>query len=352
MRTEINDINVAVTGLSATDNPYPGLGIARCLRLAEEFRGRITGLVFEPLSTGVFSKRIVENAYIVPYPAAGHDTLFNRIAEIHRKTPMDVIIPALDSEVLLYSRIQQRLNGLGIRLLLPPLSQVKLRAKNLLYEFGLKNGISVPATAILNNVSEIRSLSADIGIPFILKGVLSDARVCTSVEEGEAEYGSLFRSWGYPILMQRFVAGEEYDVIALTDRKKRMIGAVAMKKLGLTNKGKAYAGVTIEHQKLLKLTAGILKKLNWVGPVECEFIRDKKGTFHLIEVNGRFPSWLYLAAVAGQNLPLLTVKLALGFPVDPLKGYTAGKLFLRTVMDTVVEPRALAELAVLGEAAL
>ncbi len=351
MKTEINDINVAVTGLSATDNPYPGLGIARCLKLADDFRGKITGLVFEPLSTGVFSKGIIDHAYIMPYPAAGYDALISRIEDIHRKTPMDVIIPALDSEVLLYARIQERLNGLGIRLLLPSLSQVKLRSKNLLYEFGLKNGINVPATVILDNVAEIRSRSADIGIPFILKGVLSDARICMSVEEGEAAYGSLFKSWGYPILMQRFITGEEYDVIALTDRRKTMIGAVAMKKLGLTNKGKAYAGVTIENQKLLRLTARILRKLNWVGPVECEFIRDKKGSFHLIEVNGRFPSWLYLAAVAGQNLPLLTVKIALGLPVNPLKGYTTGKLFLRTVTDTVIDPHALTELAILGEAA-
>jgi carbamoyl-phosphate synthase large subunit len=351
MGTEISNINVAVTGLSATDNPYPGLGIARCLKLADDFRGTITGLVFEPLSTGVFSEGIIDYAYIVPYPAAGHDALLNRIEEIHRKTPLDVIIPALDSEVLLYARLQEGLKDLGIRLLLPPASQVKLRAKNLLYEFGLKNGIDVPKTLILNNVEEIRSKSADIGIPFILKGVLSDARICSSVEEGETEYGSLFESWGYPVLMQHYITGDEFDVIALTDRQKTMIGAVAMKKIGLTEKGKAYAGVTIENQKLINLTARVLRKLDWVGPVECEFIRDQKGSFHLIEVNGRFPSWLYLAAVAGQNLPLLTVKLALGLPVLPLKDYIAGKLFLRTVTDTVIDPHTLTELAVLGEAA-
>jgi carbamoyl-phosphate synthase large subunit len=70
-----------------------------------------------------------------------------------------------------------------------------------------------------------------------------------------------------------------------------------------------------------------------------------------VEVNSRFPSWLYLAAVAGQNLPLLTVKLALGLPVLPLKDYIAGKLFLRTVTDTVIDPHTLTELTVLGETA-
>ncbi len=354
MLKKMNRINVGITGLSATDNPYPGLGIGRCLKMAEELRDKlsITGLVFEPLSTGVFYENIFNHTYIVPYPAAGHDALLNRLEEIHHKTPMDVIIPSLDSEVLLYAQIQEQLAEMGIGLLLPPVSQVKLRAKNLLYEFGLKNGISVPKTFILNSMEEIPSKAADIGYPFVLKAVLSDARICATAQEGMTQYRSLFDLWGYPILMQRHVTGEEFDVIALMDRKQTLIGAVAMKKIGLTAKGKAFAGVTIENQKLISLTEEVLKKLDWTGPAECEFIRDGNGTFHLMEVNSRFPSWLYLAAVAGQNLPLLTVKLALGMTLAPLPDYRTGKLFVRTITDNVLDPRVLNELALMGEVAL
>jgi len=346
-----NSVNIAITGLSATDNPYPGLGIARCLRLAEELRGRITitGLVFEPLSTGAFHEGVFDRVYIVPYPAAGHEALLSRLEEIHEKSSLDVIIPALDSEVLLYAGIQEQLADLGIKLLLPPVSQIKLRAKNLLYEFGRKNGIHIPQTFILNNADEIESKSTALGFPFVLKGVLSDARICTSVEEAGIEYNSLFDAWGYPILMQKHISGEEFDVIALTDRTHGLMGAVAMKKIGLTETGKAFAGVTIENQELIALTADVLKKLAWIGPAECEFIQDERGTFHLMEVNSRFPSWLYLAAVAGQNLPLLTVQMALGWPVVPLKNYRAGKLFIRTVTDRVMDPCALTELAFTGE---
>lgn len=351
---EANRLNIAVTGLVATDNPYPGLGIARCLRMAEELREKatLTGLVFEPLSSGAFGEGLFERLYIVPYPAAGHDALLDRLEEIHEKHPLDVIIPALDSEVLLYAKIQEQLANLGIKLFLPPVSQVKLRAKNLLYEFGRKNGISVPETLILNNAEEIKPKAAQVGLPFVLKGVLSDARICASLEEAQIEYKNLFDAWGYPILMQRHISGEEFDVIALADKSHTLLGAVAMRKVGLTDKGKAFAGVTIENRALIDLTAEVLEKLAWIGPVECEFIQDTEGAFHLMEVNSRFPSWLYLAAAAGQNLPLLTVQAALGMPVSPLKYYQAGKLFVRTVTDRVMDPCALTELAFTGEVAL
>lgn len=60
--------HVVITGLMATDNPYPGLGIARCLREAPEFHGRISGFVFDPLSTGAFCKGVFERVFSSPIP--------------------------------------------------------------------------------------------------------------------------------------------------------------------------------------------------------------------------------------------------------------------------------------------
>ncbi len=341
--------HVVVTGLLATDNPYPGLGIARCLRLSPEFTGTISAFVFEPLSNGVFDGGIIDRAFIVPYPAAGCDVLFERIRCIHEHRPIDVILPSLDSEVSLYAELAGPLRNLGIGTLLPPPSQVKLRAKNLLYEFGLEEGIRVPKTLLLNNIEELRPKVREAGIPFLLKGILNDARICASVEEGERCYEELYALWGYPILLQSFVAGEEFDVIALADNSAEMVGAVAMKKFGLTDKGKAFAGLTVEDDGLLRLTAEILRKLRWTGPIECEFIRDRAGDLYLMEVNSRFPSWLYLSAAAGQNLPLAAVRLAAGLPAEPMRRYAAGKLFIRTVADRIVDAEPLLALAAAGE---
>lgn len=353
MKSEMINAHVVITGLMATDNPYPGLGIARCLRSAPEFQGTISGFVFDPLSTGAFCAGVFDRIFLLPYPAAGVDVLLQRIKEIHNVCPIDLIIPSLDSEVILYAQAAEELAAMGIKTLLPSVGSIKMRSKNQLYEFCRQHKFRCPETIIINNIQEISARCDDLGgTPFVLKGALSDAAICNTIEEGEYNYRQLFNQWGYPILMQRFIPGEEIDVIALTDKKSQLTGAVVMKKFGLTEKGKAFAGITVEDDKPVKLTGTILKRLKWIGPAECEFLKDEKGNYHLMEINGRFPSWLYLACVAGQNLPLLTVKLALNVPVQSLLSYTAGKLFIRTVTDSFIDAQQLMNLTAAGEVSL
>ena len=55
----------------------------------------------------------------------------------------------------------------------------------------------------------------------------------------------------------------------------------------------------------------ILKEINWVGPVEFEFIRDSfDEEFKLIEINCRFPAWISFTKDVGYNLPLTAIDLA------------------------------------------
>ena len=47
------DWNVAITGINARpDNPGPGCAVARCLRHASGFRGRLIGLAYATLDAG------------------------------------------------------------------------------------------------------------------------------------------------------------------------------------------------------------------------------------------------------------------------------------------------------------
>lgn len=345
-------LHVAITGFSAADNPYPGLAIARCLRESADFSGKISALVFDPRANGAFYRGVVDSVYLTPSPAAGKTALLERICHIHKKNPISSLIPALDSEVILFSQISRELDSQGIRTLLPPADSIKLRAKHILYEFCRENGIKTPRTLILNNVEEIRAASRETGIPFVLKAVLCDGKVCKSVAAGEEEYLRLLSLWGYPVLIQEYIGGEEFDVALLADRNSQTAGAVVIKKIGITDQGKAYAAVTVHDQNLLNICNHIIKLLQWIGPVELEFIRDKKGEFHIIEINSRFPSWIYLTACSGQNLPLACVKLGLGMPSDLAPAYQEGKLFFRTVHDCVITESILFQLTVSGEVTL
>ncbi|MBI4495961.1 MAG: ATP-grasp domain-containing protein [Deltaproteobacteria bacterium] len=341
--------NLAVTGLASMDNPSPGLAVAKCLRESGRFRGRIIGLAFDILSTGIFARELWDEVYLIPPPAEGQGPLLERLREISRRTPLDVIMPTLDAEMVLYARARRDLEALGIRLLVPEEKQIKIRAKSALPEFARQHGFTVPRTMTLYGQAQLSSAIADLGFPFLLKGPFLDCRLVTSPEEAEVSFYRLEAAWGLPLVAQRYVQGEEYNVAALLDGQGAWIGAVMMKKIGLTSKGKAWAGVTIYDRNFLRLAQKILTRLEWVGPVELEFIKEGfSQKFYLIEINARFPSWIYLAARAGQNLPLAAYRLARGERLRPMNAYRTGTIFYRSVREYIAPFHLFQDLAAHG----
>ena len=78
-------------------------------------------------------------------------------------------------------------------------------------------------------------------------------------------------------------------------------------------------------------------------------MRDRDGNYHLLEVNPRFPAWVFMSAAAGENLPYAAMQLAAGEPLDPLGPYKPGTMFVRISLDQYTSMETFAELAQKGE---
>jgi carbamoyl-phosphate synthase large subunit len=88
---------------------------------------------------------------------------------------------------------------------------------------------------------------------------------------------------------------------------------------------------------LYELGRAIVRELGWVGPLELEFAKENgSGRFFLLEVNARFPAWVYLAPAAGQNLPLTAVRLALGEDVSSFAPCRRGVMFFRSADESAL----------------
>jgi carbamoyl-phosphate synthase large subunit len=92
-----------------------------------------------------------------------------------------------------------------------------------------------------------------------------------------------------------------------------------------------------------------MRQTRWRGPCELEMIRNEKGNLYLIEMNPRFPAWIYLACGAGQNHPEALVHMALGRDIQPLPNYQPGKLFIRYSWDMIVDMKSFEQVSVHGE---
>ncbi len=346
---EKTKVTVAVSGLNNIDSPGPGIPVIRGIRDSHGFDTRIVGLAYENLEPGAYMHELVDKTYKVPYPSEGSDALLERIKAINEQESIDVLIPNFDSELYAFMRSTDALSTMGIHTFLPTLKQFEERHKSNLPEFGKRYQVKVPFSKPITSLSDIDKLKDDFDYPLVVKGKFYDAYIAHNKEQAAMYYNRISAKWGLPIIIQEFVKGTEVNVVALGDGKGNTIGAVPMRKQYITDKGKAWGGITLDDNRMLDLTNHIISQTHWRGGMELELIRTDKNEFFLIEINPRLPAWVYLAVGAGQNLPEALVRLALGLPVEPYTTYDIGKLFIRYSYDMICSLDEFMKLSTKGE---
>lgn len=339
---------IAVTGLNAIDSPGPGVAVIRALRegLPEV---RIIGLSYETLEPGIYLNHIVDKTYQIPYPSAGGEALLARLRYIHEKEGLQLVIPNFDAELYNFIRIAPQLRSLGIESFLPTLEQLDARDKINLAAFGAKHGLQVPGDITIWNPDGLYTAAEQFGYPLVVKGKYYEAVVAHTLEQAQKAFYKLSAKWGYPIIVQQFISGTEVNIAALGDGKGNAVSIIPMRKLYITDKGKAWAGITLEDESLLELARHFMKATHWKGGLELEIMRSADGTPYIMEINPRFPAWIYLSAAAGQNQPAALARLALGEEVPPYEGYEVGKIFIRYAWDHVINVSEFQKISAFGE---
>jgi carbamoyl-phosphate synthase large subunit len=341
---------VAVTGMNATDNPAPGVPVARSLRYEPAFVGKIIGLGYDPLDPGFYAQGLLDGGAVLSYPSVGREALRDRLLWARAELGIEVLMPTLDSELRAMVALAPELEQRGIRTFLPTLESVERAGKVQLPHLAEKASVPIPPSEAIMTADAIPRLLDKFGSPVVVKGIYYGATVAHNESDAMAAFHKFAAQWGLPIIVQKFIAGEEYNVAALGDGYGNTAGAVAMRKMMITDKGKGWCGVAIENPELIRLTQSLVGELRWRGPLEVEVLRDgQTGEYYVIEINPRFPAWIYLSAGAGLNLPYLALRLALGLPLPaPLPSYRAGTLFVRISLDQIADLSTYEQLSAVG----
>ena len=342
-------IVIAVTALNAIDSPGPGVAVIRAIRECHDFEVRIIGLSYESLEPGLYMHDIVDKTYQIPYPSSGTDTLMARVMHIHEIEHIDLIIPNFDAELFNFIKLKDKLRDLGIRTFLPELAQFEARDKIKLYEFGKKHGLTMPRDIIIHQAKDLAEAAERIGYPMVVKGKFYDAIIANTLEHAQKAFYKIQAKWGLPIIVQEFINGTEINIAALGDGEGNAISIIPMRKLYITDKGKAWAGITLDDSSFIMLARKFVKVTNWRGGCELEIMQTADGKPYIMEVNPRFPAWIYLTAAAGQNQPAALVKMALGEKVEPFTDYEVGKIFIRYAWDLITDIREFQKISGTGE---
>ncbi|ACO03013.1 MAG TPA: carboxylate--amine ligase [Persephonella sp.] len=344
------DIKIGVSGVNAVDNPGPGIGVAKSLKEAEDFKAEIIGLAYDAMEPGIYMDWIVDRSFIMPYPSGGHDAFINRLYYIKENNGLDFFMSVLDSELPVLIKYADELERNGIKTFLPTLEQFKLRGKDRLEEIAVSIGIDIPESEVVSSVDELLKAVDRIGLPVMVKGAFYKAYRAYTKQEAVNYFNKIVAQWGYPVIVQQVVTGEEMNVVGAGDGEGGSLGMVGIKKIWITELGKIWTGVTIKNEKMLSAAERFIKKFGWRGAFELECIVDlKNDKVYLIEINPRFPAWSYFATGVGVNIPANIIRKAFGMPVVQYKDYPAGKLYVRYTDDLVTDMERFQRIITRGE---
>ena len=337
MKTIKKELRIAITGFGGLDNSEPGTAVARAIKLGWEGNISIDALGYDAWMTGAFSPGLIDNVHIMPPIAEGENAFYERIIEINKKRKFHAIIPSLELEIPILSRLKERLKSKGIKVLVPDIEQYNLALKTSLPYFCYKNKFPTPKTVHVPNIYDVPYVANQFTFPLVVKGVIASAKKVNNWSDA-LYYAKIFNSrWGGGTIIQEKIEGEEFDVSMVAREDGSCASILPMKKLGVNQRGKGIIGTPVNDPDLIHHAQKILKKLHWKGPLELEFIKSNNtNKYNLIEINPRFPSWILLSQFAGINQPLIVLKEILN-PGCPIRNFTnLKKSFVRNIEELTV----------------
>lgn len=247
----------------------------------------------------------------------------NELLQICKKWKIKLVIPTIDTELMILSQVKNQFQKEGIELIVSNESFVQVcRDKRLMNDFFTIHGIDIPRQIDKNNLSfplfikpYDGSLSKDI---FVIR------------DEGELN--------GYHLTNEKLMFMEymdpseyiEYTVDTYYNINNNLTCAVPRKRI-FVRSGEINKGVT-HHNAILPF---LKEKLHHIpGAIGCLTMQFFLGTSNNrivgIEINPRFGGGYPLSFLAGANFPLMLIKeYYLNQPVEYCEDWEDNLLMLR-----------------------
>jgi carbamoyl-phosphate synthase large subunit len=295
-------IRVAITGVSGD----VGLGAIRGLRNAGEDRGDtwILGLDADEDCPG----RYMVDAF-AKLPVVADTKYLDALASQLRAHAIDVLLPGIDSEIILLSRARDRLAIGETRIALAPADLVEAADDKLATAaFVAARGLNAPTTYDAD-------CPRDFAFPLIAKprrgqgskGIvtLNDSR---SLETFLSE-----RRAGY--CLQRYIDGPEITVGFLYDWDGVLRDAIAMERTLVG--GRTMRATVTKSREVVRFIEDFGSRIKGAGAVNAQLRMDPNAGPQVFEINARLSGSTAMRVAIGFNDPLRIVRyLARGTPIE------------------------------------
>lgn len=281
-------------------------------------------------SAGFHSKYCKGN---IVSPAESTDSQYvEAVADIVRSKKFDLLIPTSDLSTEFLSNKRERVLPY-VSMLLPSKELIALaRYKDKTYRFALDNGIAIPKTYFPQSLDEVIRLSQGPIFPCVVKKSRGTANKGNAYFDDKEKlvdyYKHLALEDGWPVI-QEFVRGDFYGFLAVAEQGEILDCFMFKAEQKYASDGTALYCRSIDEKEFFDTAGKIVKRLNWTGAINMDFIKGSDGQWRFLEINPRLSGSLPFAYKMGVDLPAVYLSLACGGLKKKFEGvhYKPGVVF-------------------------
>lgn len=246
-----------------------------------------------------------DNHYIVP--RVTEERYIEELLTICQKEKICLIIPLIDTELLLLAKNNQLFEEIGVKVLVSSkeLNEISNNKINT-YNFFAFHNIHTPKVYSDEEINEKK-----YQFPLLIKPRNGSSSKGVTKIRNEQEL-NFFKDYIPNAMVQEYVSGEEYTIDVMVDFDSNIKTIVPRLRIE-TRAGEVSKGVTKKDMEIIKAAEKVVGFLpNPIGCITLQCFKKENGEITFIEINPRFGGGIPLSIEAGANFPLWTIKMCQG----------------------------------------
>ncbi|MCP4216128.1 MAG: ATP-grasp domain-containing protein [bacterium] len=296
---KMKEINVLITAASRR------VSLVRSFRVAlKDLPGRVITIDYDTNSPALFFSH---KHYKVPLVnAPDYLEYINCIIE---KEDIDLIIPTIDQELLLWAKHKKEYEAMGVRVSISPPETIDTCGdKWKTFKFFKENGIPFPKTYLP------KMLTYNMDYPLFIKPREGRGSVKSFKVRNKKEL-DFFLDYVPDPLVQDYLEGKEFTADAFFSEDGRLISFTPRYRLVIRS-GVSDRGRTFRDSQLENYIMEIGKKIKFSGAVNIQG-KVFKDSISFFEINPRFSGGIQLSIAAGDNYSQYLIDEIQGKVLEP-----------------------------------
>lgn len=289
MKTMKNNINILFTSSG------------RRVELVKHFMSVIKGLdvngkvITVDIKDNSPAGKVADKHILVP--RVNSEDYIPNLLKICKENCIDLLIPLIDTELLLLAENKDHFEAIGVKLLL---SDVKVHEicndKQLTAKFFEENNFGTPKIYDIKKQLDSPTLEGEL----LIKPSKGSSGFGVHKVSNKEELKFYSENLNDPIL-QEFIRGEEYTIDVFTDLKGKVLTAVPRLRIE-TRAGEVSKGKTCYNRLLIDKATEVVNALaNAIGCITVQCFLTENNDVKFIEINPRFGGGAPLSLTAGAD---------------------------------------------------